>query len=164
MGTLGIILSIIVIIYIVFRLAGRAETTLTMTEKKYWNARRNYPGLDEHQYLAMVYKGRSKVRSKIGWEPNKEEVLFDLAAYSYTVLFSVLPPPDSIRALALHIVYQEDQNYLRNNPQLIEEYNQLTSSIHKMVQEQPDQFSDLYKKRNPNSASYYDTDILTHEH
>lgn len=158
---LVLVAFVVIVLFLVIRKSGTADTTIKVTEKKYWDTRKNYPGLDEHQYLAAVYKQRMKARARLTGTENQQEDIYDMGAYSYTLLFSVLPPPDSIRALALHIVYQEDKNYIASNPQLIAEYNNLVGNVQMLYEKNPEEFFELYKKRNPNSASYYDIDDLT---
>jgi len=105
----------------------------------------------------MVYKQRLKARAKLhGQSSEPDDESLDIPAFAVTYLFSVLPSPDSIRALSLHIVYQENQNTLQTMPHLIEEYNKLVGPIHRMLDEKPEQFMELYKRKNPNTSSIFD--------
>lgn len=151
-----IVIVVVCILAYNFFKSGTAKGTIKVTEDSYWKLKRSNPGLDEHQYLASVYKHRRNISSKLGKTNNVDQELLDTYSYSLTYLFSILPPPDSIRALALHIIYQENPQDLQKSPELISEYNKLTEPVHKLLENNPERFIDEYKKRNPNTSSFFD--------
>ena len=116
-----ILITIIVIIFILFKNQGSPKATNKSVLESYWKHRRNHPGLDEHQYLADVYRHRKNISNIIRNESSLNKDTLDDYAYSLTYLFSILSPPDSIKALAYHIIYQEDPKSLESVPEYLDE-------------------------------------------
>ena len=140
-----------------------AEDTIRANERTYWKVREERPGEDEHFYLATTLLRRFEARKMLGQDPyahmkqkyvispEQEKEMSGMINYSETRLFSVLDPPDSIRALALYVVYQE---LPREAHRYEEEYNRIMGPVMKM--EEDGTFTYLYRKKNPNIAKQMD--------
>jgi len=81
-----------------------AESLIRSLEKTYSSLRKRHPDQDEHWLLANTWleKYGSTEESK-----QKGPDLTRFIAYKDTITFSVLEPPNSIRGLALFLVYKE---------------------------------------------------------
>jgi hypothetical protein len=120
-------------------------------ENTYSLLRKKYPNKDEHYYLAQTWLMRYKPLLK---PPNEELVMM---AYNETYIFAVLSPPDSIRALALYVVYQECKQYNKSLPiEYDQEFKRIMEPIIEMQENNPEEFIKLYKKKNPNIAKEFD--------
>jgi hypothetical protein len=140
-----------------------AEDILKANEKTYWKGRSERPGEDEHFYLSTTLLRRLEARKQLGQDflssakqrfglsPKDEKEMLNIIIAAETRLFSVLDPPDSIRALALYIVYKEVPSEAHRYE---EEYNRIMGPIVKM--EEDGTFMDLYRKKNPNMAKQMD--------
>lgn len=82
----------------------RAEKMIESLEKTYFGLRRDHPDRDEHWLLANTWLKRygSTREAK-----RKGRQLMRFISYKDTHQFSILDPPESIRALALFLVYKE---------------------------------------------------------
>jgi hypothetical protein len=140
-----------------------AEDIIKANEKTYWKVRSERPGEDEHFYLGTTLLRRFEARKQLGQNflssmtqkhglsPKDEKEMLNMITAAETRLFSVLDPPDSIRALALYIVHKE----LPSEAHLYEEeYNKIMEPVIKM--EEDGTFMDLYRKKNPNMAKQMD--------
>ena len=128
-----------------------AEDIIKANEKTYWKARSERPGEDEHFYLDTTLLRRfeatkqlgqdflSGAKQKYGHSPEDEKEMLNMITAAETRLFSVLDPPDSIRALALYIVYKEVPLEAHRYE---EEYNKIMGPILKMEEEGT--FMDVY--------------------
>ena len=140
-----------------------AEDIIKANEKTYWIVRSERPGEDEHFYLDTTLLRRfaarkqlgqdfiSSVKQEYGLSPKDEKEMLNMIAAAETRLFSVLDPPDSIRALALYIVYKEVPSEAHRYE---EEYNRIMEPIMRM--EEDGTSMDLYRKKNPNMAKQMD--------
>ncbi|OGN96254.1 MAG: hypothetical protein A2Z77_00655 [Chloroflexi bacterium RBG_13_51_36] len=140
-----------------------AEDIIKANEKTYWKVRSERLGEDEHFYLATTLLRRFEARKRLGQNPlsgitreyglspKDEKEMLSMITAAETRLFSVLDPPDSIRALALYIVYKEVPSEAHRYE---EEYNRILGPIMKM--EEDGAFANLYRKKNPNMARQMD--------
>jgi len=140
-----------------------AEDIIMANEKTYWKVRSERPGEDEHFYLDTTLLRRfearkqlgqnflSSVTQKYGLSLKDEKEMLNMITAAETRLFSVLDPPDSIRTLALYIVYKEVPSEAHRYE---EEYNKIMGPI--MEMEEDGTFMDLYRKKNPNMAKQMD--------
>ncbi len=132
-------------------------------EKTYWKVRGERPGEDEHFYLDTTLLRRFEARKqlgqnllysvtqKYGLSLKDEKEMLNMITAAETRLFSVLEPPDSIRALALYIVYKEVPSEAHRYE---EEYNKIMGPI--MEMEEDGTFMHLYRKKKPNMAKQMD--------
>ena len=140
-----------------------AEEIIKANEKTYWKVRDERPSEEEHFYLASTLLRRFEARKqlgqnilanmkqKYGFSSEDEKEMLSMIAFTETRLFSVLDPPDSIRALALYIVYKEIPSEAQHYE---EEYNKIMEPIMKM--EEDGTFMDIYRKKNPNIVKQMD--------
>lgn len=143
-----------------------AEDIIKANERTYWKVRKERLSEEEHFYLATTLLRRfltklevtertlpSLEKLKLEHEEKQrvEKHQLNTIAWNETRLFSVLDPPDSIRALALYIVYKEAPSEAHRYE---EEYNRIMGPVMKM--EEDGTFMDLYRKKNPNIAKRMD--------
>jgi len=139
-----------------------AQDIIKANEKTYRRVRKERPGEDEHFYLATTLLRRFLTKLEVTGKtlPSLEKLNLEQEekqqaekhqlnniAWNETRLFSVLDPPDSIRALALYVVYKEVPSEAHRYE---EEYNRIMEPVMKM--EKDGTFMDLYRKKNPNIA------------
>jgi len=139
-----------------------AEDIIKANEKTYRRVRKERPGEDEHFYLATTLLRRFLTKLEVTGKtlPSLEKLKLEqeekqqaekhqsnIIAWNETRLFSVLDPPNSIRALALYIVYKEVPSEAHRYE---EEYNRIMEPVMKM--EKDGTFMDIYRKKNPNIA------------
>jgi hypothetical protein len=119
-----------------------AENLIKSLEQIYFDLRKNNPDRDEHWFLANTWSkryGSSKQAKQKGAEWTK------FVAYKDTLQFSILEPPQSIRGLALFLVYKElgEQQAMY----YVSEFSQIMEPI---TENQEIHISaDKYKERNP---------------
>jgi hypothetical protein len=138
-----------------------AEDIIAANHMTYTKLRDERPGQDEHFYLANTLLRRFMVRLELtggslpGMEHGSmaqedrrraEENQLNLIAWSETMRFSVLDPPNSIRALALYVVYKELPSQAHRYE---EEFGRLTGPVYAMDDEA---FLELYGRKNPRTA------------
>jgi hypothetical protein len=140
-----------------------AEDIIKANEETYWKVRSERPGEDEHFYLGTTLLRRFEARKRLGQNflsgvaqeyglsPKDGKEMLNMITAAETRLFSVLDPPDSIRALALYVVYKEVPSEAHRYE---EEYNKIVGPIMKM--EDDGTFMGLYRKKNPNMAKQMD--------
>jgi hypothetical protein len=126
-----------------------AEDIIKAMEKTYWRVKKEKPGEDEHFYLASTLLRRFEVRKKLGQDLgllNHKESL-NLIVFNETMTFSILDPPESIRALSLYIVYKEVPSEAYRYE---DEFNKIMEPVLKM--EENGTFMSIYRKKNPTIA------------
>ncbi len=120
------------------------ENIIKANEDSYYNLRKKFPGKNEHDYLAMTYAARRKAGAVVRNDSITEEQI-ELLAYTETQLFAVLKPPNSIRALALYILYKERPDLLTDSYS-----NEYTNLVEPILKSQDDgTFWKWYEKTNP---------------
>lgn len=124
-----------------------AKNIIKANEDTYYYCRANNPGLNEHDYLAMTYAARRKAGVLVGNDSITEEQI-SILSYTETHQFAVLKPPDSIRALALYILYKEKPKLI--SKKLSSEYSKLVVPIFEAKEKGV--FSDWYERTNPNKS------------
>jgi len=119
-----------------------AENLIKSVEQKYLDLRREHPDQDEHWLLANTWLERYG-SSEEAKEKGDEWARF--TAYKDTCEFSVLEPPQSIRALALFLVFKE----MGGEParQYESEFFKLVEPV--MRSKEKRAFIDEYKQKNP---------------
>ena len=119
-----------------------AENLIKSLEQTYFDLRKQHPDQDEHWFLANTWLERygSGEEAK---EKGAEWARF--TAYKDTCEFSILEPPESIRGLALSLVYKElgEQPAKHYENEFFQIIKPIVSSKEKRV------FLDQYKQRNP---------------
>ena len=104
-----------------------------------------YPDLDPHQHLAAVWLSRMTVS---GHDPNTE--LLKEAAFTETMQFACVPPPQCARALGLYIVYREEHRIIEKYRVFQEEFETLMQPVFEANENGT--MYDLYQKYNPKMA------------
>lgn len=137
---------------------------MSLLEKTYWNKRKDFPEQDEHFYLAKTLFMPFAARAHIGqnpieyiakiwkqdipislieeWKSRWEEYLI-LFCYAQTEIFSILEPPDSIRALSIFVAYKE---FPTSENSFSDEFDKIMKPIMQMTHEK---LSEIYKIKNP---------------
>lgn len=82
----------------------RPEKIIESVEKTYSALRRDHPDRDEHWLLANTWLERYGATREA---KRKGPEVMRFIAYNETHQFSILEPPESMRALALFVVYKE---------------------------------------------------------
>lgn len=121
-----------------------AEDTIRANENTYHLLRKKYPGRKEHDYLAWTYVSRRDARKALGMDSISEADL-SVISYTETLTFAVLPTPQSIRALALYILFKERPDLITDSHRT--EFAQLMEPVFKA--EQDGQMEKWYQQTNP---------------
>ncbi len=122
-----------------------AEKILSISQQVYDKVKMDRPDEDEHFYLATTWLRRffrDKRAYLLGDRLSDEEL--DRLSWTETMQFSILDPPDSIRALGLHMIYKEcPREYLK----YVREYNKLMEPVTEARENET--FMDIYRQKNP---------------
>lgn len=124
-----------------------AENTLKANEDTYYILRKKFPNKREHDYLAMTYAARRRAGVIIYKDGITEEQI-SLLSYTETHQFAVLEPPNSIRALALYILYKERPDLITDEYR--SEYAKLYTPI--LQAKEDGTFGDWYERTNPSKS------------
>jgi len=122
----------------------QAEEIIGANEKTYDLLRGKYPGRKEHDYLAWTYVSRRDARKAVGMDSISEDDL-SVISYTETFNFAVLPTPQSIRALALYILFKERPDLITDSHRT--EFAELMEPVFKA--EQDGQMEEWYQRTNP---------------
>ena len=119
-----------------------SENLIKSLEQTYFDLRKKSPDQDEHWFLANTWLKRY---GSIEQAKQKGPKLLKFIAYKETHQFSILEPPDSIRGLALFLVYKElgEQQAMYYN----RKFSHIMETIIKSRENH--MFLDRYKQRNP---------------
>lgn len=121
-----------------------AQNIIKANEDAYNYCRSNNPGKNEHDYLAMTYATRRKAGVLVGNDSINEEQI-SILSYTETHQFAVLSPPNSIRALALYILYKERPDLISEKHR--EEFSKLMEPI--FTSQDKRTFNNWYEQKNP---------------
>lgn len=127
-----------------------AIETVKTQERLYFQAKKQHPDKEPHELLMGVYLGR---RQTIGDSASSDTM--QLAAETETELFSCLPEPSNIKALALYMLYKERQlnkNLIDYYPDYKAEYEQLVAEITEIKEHDPKRYARIYRLHNPRLA------------
>jgi hypothetical protein len=119
------------------------EEIILNIQKVYQKTKDMSPHEDPHELLAKTWLVRAMARGI-----NIKDERIALAAMTETYLFSCLRPGANVRALALHLLFQERQDILNQYPKFEQEYTRLMLPIYEAVE--IGTINDLYEKYNPN--------------
>lgn len=121
---------------------GHAENLVKSLEQIYFDLRENHPDQDEHWFLANTWLKRY---GSTGEAKQKGAAWAKFVAYRDTHQFSILEPPESIRGLALSLVYKElgEEQASRYESEFFQIMEPIVKSKADGV------FFDKYKQRNP---------------
>lgn len=101
------------------------------------------PHDDPHETLAKTWLSRMRAR---GIDIDQEGIALNAMTSSY--IFACLRPGANVRALALHILFEERPDIIEQYPKFSQEYNDLLSPIHQALED--GSAETLYRKYNPN--------------
>lgn len=140
------------------------EETINTQKEIYEGQKKMYPDMDLHDHLAQVWLSRM---ATFGYDPYEKASIS--AAYSTTFNFACIPPPKCIRALALFMVYKENEKAIVDNLQFRKEFETLMKPVYEA--QDNDTWIELYAKYNPNRAKeiqeegeeYYQNNYLISE-
>lgn len=121
------------------------EKILSVSKQIYDKVKEERPDEDEHFYLATTWLRRYFSDGRAYQQGDKlSEKELGKMSWTETMQFSVLDPPDSLRALSLYMVYKEcPREYLK----YIQEYNKLMGPVTKANENGT--FIEIYKQKNP---------------
>ncbi len=119
-----------------------AEETIRLQEEMYALSMKNYPDLSPHEHLAKVWLSRM---ATFGRNPNDPDEI--KAAFAVTMKFACIPSPKCIRALALFILYKENEKTISDNPEFESEFNSLMGPV--MEAQENGTYENLYLRYNP---------------
>jgi hypothetical protein len=123
----------------------RPDKIIESVEKTYSGLRRDHPDRDEHWLLANTWLERYGATREA---KHKGPEVTRFIAYKETHQFSILEPPESIRALALFLVYKElgaaAEPYGAEFARIMEPVLQVRADCC---------FFERYKQRNPRTVS-----------
>ena len=150
------------------------DEMISLLGKTYWNKRKDFPEQDEHFYLAKTLFMPFAARAHIGqnpieyiakvwkqdipnsliedWKSRWEEFII-LFCYAQTERFSILEPPNSIRALSIFVAYKE---FPTSENRFSDEFGKIMNPVMQMT---PEKFTEIYKIKNPVSSKLIDTTI-----
>lgn len=120
------------------------EQCISLQESVYRRAEKMLPNADPHDLLAAVWETR---RARLHMDLSQEER--ELAAYSVTMQFACVPPPDNARALGLYFLTQERYDIYEQVPKFGAEYKRLMGPV---LYGSDAECSALYFKLNPKMA------------
>jgi hypothetical protein len=121
------------------------EEIIANQEKTYVKAEM-YPDAEPHVLLAQVWLTRIAAHGK---NPIDEEM--QIIAFSETMQFACVPPPNNARALGLYFIYKERPDILQDYPKFGIEYESLMSPVFKAIES--GNLDALYQLYNPKLAS-----------
>src|SRR5207253_9409335 len=97
---------------------------ISIQENTYSRAAKMNPSADPHELLALVWFTRAMAR---GNRLKGEERM--LAAYSVTMQFACVPPPDNARALGIYFISQERPDIYQQVPKFQTELERLMGPV-----------------------------------
>lgn len=121
--------------------------TVKTQERLYFQAKKQYPHKEPHELLVGVYLGRRQI---IGDYIDSDAM--QLAAETETELFSCLPQPNNIKALALYMLHKErhlNKDLIKYYPNYKEEYERLIADITEIEEQDPKRYERIYRYYNP---------------
>jgi hypothetical protein len=122
------------------------DEIISLQERAYREAQRMYPGADPHMLLAQVWLSRMAAHGK---DPMDETL--QTVAFSETMQFSCVAPPNNVRALALYFIYKERPDVIQNHPKFGQEFDRLMAPV--MAAIQGGGMDTLYQRYNPQMAA-----------
>lgn len=122
------------------------EEIIALQEKAYGEAQKMYSGADPHLLLAQVWLSRMAARGK---NPNDQQL--QTVAFSETMLFACVPPPENVRALGHYFIHKERPDIIESYPRLGEEFAQIMAPV--FVAKDKGQLDLLYSRFNPQMAA-----------
>ena len=147
-----------------FHKKNEAEKLISLLEKTYWSLRKDFPNQDEHFYLMKTLFTPFAARAEVGQNPlnyigkvwkfeipdffvetwkSHWERFATFFSYVETEKFSILNPPDSIKALIYFAVYKE---FPKESYRYDKEIDRIMLPILKMPNRV---FKELYRTKNP---------------
>ncbi|MBI2312285.1 MAG: hypothetical protein HYU77_07285 [Betaproteobacteria bacterium] len=123
-----------------------SDEIIAIQERAYREAQKMYPGAVPHVLLAQVWLSRMTAHGKNPMDERRQTV-----AFSDTMQFACVAPPDNVRALALFFIYKERPDILEKNPKFAQEFQRLVGPV--MEATQNCTVEGLYRKFNPTMAA-----------
>lgn len=121
------------------------EEIVAAQEKAYRRVKELSPGAEPHAVLAQVWLSRMAVRAKKPMDETMQAV-----AFSETMLFACVPPPNNARALGLHFINKERPDIFQVYPKFGSEFAALMEPVIKAVENGT--LDALYQRYNPQMA------------
>ncbi len=123
----------------------RAEETVKKYEEIYEKVKQTYPESEPHDHLAQVWLSRMSIADNKNRNLDMQDV-----AYRVTKQFACVPPPECVRALAIHMVNIEDQESFLASSRFQKEFTILMTPVD--LAKEKGTMHELYAKYNPNRA------------
>lgn len=134
----------------VFNTKVMGEEILATQVRMYHHFKQSNPHFEEHELLANVWLSRRKALELFAKQKTDDETL-SLLAFTETHLFAVLDYPNSIRALALYMLYKERPDIVAKHPEFYAEFRELMEPVFRA--QQNGTFQEWYKRKNPRLAA-----------
>jgi len=122
------------------------EEIIANQEKAYMKAKELYPGAEPHALLAHVWLTRMAAHGK-----NPMDETMQTLAFTETMQFACVPPPNNVRALGLYFIYKEQPNILQTYPKFGIEFETIMSPVFQAMES--GNLDAFYKRYNPKMAS-----------
>lgn len=122
------------------------DQTIALQERAYREAQQLYPDAEPHEWLAQAWLSRMAANGK-----DVSTELFQRAAFTETMQFACVPPPDNARALGLFFVYKEQPALVARYAKFRNEFDRLMGPVHAASQE--GRLENLYAEFNPSLAA-----------
>lgn len=127
----------------------KAGETVKKHEEIYEEVKQAYPEMEPHDHLAQVWLSRMSAAGHNTRNLDMQEV-----AYRVTKQFACVPPPECVRALAMHMVNIEDQRSFQASSRFQKEFVILMTPVFQAKENGT--MHELYAKYNPNRAAESD--------
>ena len=118
------------------------DEIIALQERGYPQAARVYPGADPHVLLAQLWLARMAAH---GQDPTDK--LVQATAFSETMQFACVAPPNNMRALGLYFIYKERPDIIQNYPKFSLEFARLMAPV------MNGSIESLYQRFNPHMAA-----------
>jgi hypothetical protein len=118
------------------------DEIIALQERGYPRAARVYPGADPHVLLAQLWLARMAAH---GQGPTDKMV--QAMAFSETMQFACVAPPNNMRALGLYFIYKERPDIIQNYPKFSLEFARLMAPV------MNGSIESLYQRFNPHMAA-----------
>lgn len=122
------------------------DEIIAVQERVYREAQRMHPGADPHMYLAQAWLVRMAAHGK-----NPTDEMLKVMAFSETMQFACVAPPNNMRALGLYFIYKERPDIIQNYPKFGLEFARLMAPV--MAATENGSMEALYQRFNPQLAA-----------
>ncbi len=128
------------------------DEIIAVQERGYLQAQRMYCGADPHMLLAQLWLARRAAWGEIPTDKMHQVVgMHQIIAFTETMQFACIAPPNNMRALGLYFIYKERPDIIQNYPKFGSEFARLMAPI--MAATESGGMEALYQRFNPQMAA-----------